>query len=440
MASSSKEAESAEVSEGQFSEEHFTPVLSSDEEDYDDYTDKDVEEFPELDYTEEQLEEAVSKLSKPDYEQYVQLRTQYLQQYRVTGRIQTVSDLVRNTLEDRFPGIPRSDARAVLELRSQLEFEFKQKKKEGEKLKDKGEEVTADTEVEVLTKHSKKEPGVEKLTPFLAQTIKECINISAEPDDSLLIKVKPNAPLHQALTEDELDLQAFFRGEDSDAVSEYSLISKEEEDPFTPAAAKSLLYTLAENNKQQAKLQEEAARLLGKGGMPQEAAEDVFKQALGVKRKSTAISEELYENCDNDNEYHMIMCMGVRVLDEARAWRLRKKLKPKKGEFKDLNPRTFKDLSYQFGLATTTVNRNYNEAMKYHKLRRRKRSKKTDENTDQKREEEEEIEMRETSEEFSDEETKEQRETVIETAGEEPILLLVPKTEPAEQMPPQASE
>ena len=30
-------------------------------------TEKDVEEFPELDYTDEQLQEAVSKLSKPDY-------------------------------------------------------------------------------------------------------------------------------------------------------------------------------------------------------------------------------------------------------------------------------------------------------------------------------------------------------------------------------------
>ena len=87
-------------------------------------------------------------------------------------------------------------------------------------------------------------------------------------------------------------MQAFFGEEDSDAASEYSLTS-EEEDPFTPAAAKNLLYSLAESNKQHAKLQEEAARLLGRGGIPQEAAEEVFKQALGGKRKSTAISEQL---------------------------------------------------------------------------------------------------------------------------------------------------
>ena len=198
------------MTEGRFSEEHFTPILSSDEEEYDDYTEKDVEEFPELDFTDEQLKEAVSKLSKTDYEQYVQLRDQYLMQYRVTGRIQTFSDLVRSSLKDRYPGIPGAEIKAVLELRSQLEFEFKQKKKDGEKLKDKGEVTTADTEIEVPTKHSKKDQGVEKLTPFLAQTIKECIDISAEPDESLLIKVRPNVPLHQALTEDELDLQAFL--------------------------------------------------------------------------------------------------------------------------------------------------------------------------------------------------------------------------------------
>ena len=145
----------------------------------------------------------------------------------------------------------------------------------------------------------------------MAQTIKECIDISEEPDDSLLIKVRPNILLHQALTEDELDLHTFFGEEESDAVSEYSLISEEEEDPFTPAAAKNLLYTLVENNNQHAKLQEDAGKLLGRGGIPQEAAEEVFTQALGVKRKSIVISEELYDNCVDETEFHLVMCLGV---------------------------------------------------------------------------------------------------------------------------------
>ena len=261
-----------------------------------------------------------------------------------------------------------------------------------------------------------------------------------EPDEALLIKVKPNVPLHQALTEDDLDLHAFIGDEDSDAVSEYSLISEEEADPFMAAAAKKLLCNLAESNKQQAKLQEDAAKLLGRGGIPQEAAEEVFKQALGVKMKSTPISEELYENCVDETEFHLIMCMGVRVLDEARAWRLRKKMKPKKGEFKDLNPRTFKNLSIQFGLTPTTVNRNYNEAMKYHILRRCKKSKKTAKSTDPEEDEEEEEETSETSEELSEEEVEVQKETMAEPEGEVLKLPLVPKTELVEPTLPPVSE
>ena len=79
MASTSKESVQIEEEDGQFSEKHFTHVLSSGEEDYDDYTEKDIEEFPELDFTDDQLEEAVSKLDKREYKQYVALRDQYHQ-------------------------------------------------------------------------------------------------------------------------------------------------------------------------------------------------------------------------------------------------------------------------------------------------------------------------------------------------------------------------
>ena len=174
------------------------------EEDYEDYTEQDVEEFPELDYSDKQLAEAVSKLDKKEYKQHISLRDQYLQQYREVDRINTFSNWVRESLQERFPGIPGADAKAVLELREKLEF--KKKRKEGKMLKDKGETITEDTEIEVPIKCVKKEQGVEKLTPFLAQTIKECIDLSVEPDESLLIKMWPNVPLHQALTDDKMDL------------------------------------------------------------------------------------------------------------------------------------------------------------------------------------------------------------------------------------------
>ena len=115
-------------------------------------------------------------------------------------------------------------------------------------------------------------------------------------------------------------------------------------------------------------------------------------------------------------------------------------MKAKKGEFKDLNPRTFKDLSIQFSLAPTTVNRNYNEAMKYHKLRRCKKSKKTYKSTNPEEHEEEDIETSKTSEELSDKEVEVQRETIAEPEGEVPKLPLVPKSELVEPTPPPANK
>ena len=126
------------------------------------------------------------------------------------------------------------------------------------------------------------------------------------------------------------------------------------------------------------------------------------------------------------------MCMEVWVLDEARAWRLRKKLKPKKGELKDHNLRSFKDLSIQFGLAPSMVNRNYNEAMKYHKLPKGKKSKKTDESTDPEGGVGEEKKTSETSEEFSDEEPEVQEEPMVGAEKAVPKLPLALKKEPTE--------
>ena len=243
-----------------------------------------------------------------------------------------------------------------------------------------------------------------------------------------------------------MDLHAYFGEDDhSDAISENSLLS-EEEDPFTPAAAKDLLLTLAEQNKQQAKLQAEAAKLQEKGGLPQETAEEVFKQALGFKRRSTAISEELYEQCHNEAEFHLILCLRVRVLEEAKAWRLREELQPKKGEFKNINPRTFTELAKQFNLAPTTVNRNYNEAISYHKLRKPKSPKRKPDakQTDQGKEV---VETSKTpssktsSEDGSEREhSSDQDMEIVEVGEEAPKVPLVLKQELVEQQPHSESE
>ena len=109
-------------------------------------------------------------------------------------------------------------------------------------------------------------------------------------------------------------------------------------------------------------------------------------------------------------------------------------------EFKDINPRTFKELARQFNLAPTTMNRNYNEAIKYHKLRKpksptRKDGKKTDQ-------EGEVVEMSRTPSHENlletgsdkDHSPKQDMDIVeLKGEGEVPKVLLVLKQEPSKQ-------
>ena len=78
-----KMAEGSEQKEiGQFSEEYFTHVLSEGEEDYDDYTEQDLLEHPELAYTDEQVQQEKQKLSAQEKQVFEELQAHHLLQYR----------------------------------------------------------------------------------------------------------------------------------------------------------------------------------------------------------------------------------------------------------------------------------------------------------------------------------------------------------------------
>ena len=96
-----------------------------------------------------------------------------------------------------------------------------------------------------------------------------------------------------------------------------------------------------------------------------------------------------------------------------------------------MNPRSFKDLAVQFGLAPTTINRNYNEAVSYHKLRKHKKSKKSDESADSNCSDEEEREASETSGESLEEQPEPQEEQMAGTE-EDPKIPQMLKQEPVE--------
>ena len=134
-------------------------------------------------------------------------------------------------------------------------------------------------------------------------------------------------------------------------------------------------------------------------------------------------------------------------MEEAKAWRLREEKQTKKGEFKSINPRTFGELAEQFGLAETTVNRNYNEAISYHKLRKPKLPKRKPDEKKEGTDVETEGEMSKTSTPRTLQETGTERGSspdrateIIKMGEAPPKVPLVLKHEPDEQMPCPESE
>ena len=110
---------------GKHSEETFQHVLAEGEEDFDDYSAKELEMFPELGFNKQEVENVVQELSPSLRQRYRELRSFHLHQYRTSGRIHAFSDVVRDCMSARYPGIPGSGSNEVLQARDSLYHEFK---------------------------------------------------------------------------------------------------------------------------------------------------------------------------------------------------------------------------------------------------------------------------------------------------------------------------
>ena len=117
--------------EGAHSEETYQHVLAEGEDDYDDYTTQELNMFPELGFEESEVEEVVKELSPALKKKYRELRTFHVHQYRTTGRMHAFSDVVRECMTERYPGIPGGSSNEVIKARDELYKQFKKRRAEG---------------------------------------------------------------------------------------------------------------------------------------------------------------------------------------------------------------------------------------------------------------------------------------------------------------------
>ena len=118
----------AEEKETGFNPETYTHILPEGVPDFDDYTEEDLQQDPELGLTDEEVAAEVAKLSEEDKKLYEQIKTFTDSFYRQHGYIIPITDLIQVTMMKRFPGIPTQTAEQQEELRQELLQEVRKRK------------------------------------------------------------------------------------------------------------------------------------------------------------------------------------------------------------------------------------------------------------------------------------------------------------------------
>ena len=118
----------AEEKDTGFNPETYSHVLPKGIPDFDDYTEEDLQQDPELGLTDEEVAAEVAKLSEEDKKLYEQVKTFTDAFCRQHGYIIPITDLIQITMTKRYPGIPTQTAEQQEELRQELLQEIRKGK------------------------------------------------------------------------------------------------------------------------------------------------------------------------------------------------------------------------------------------------------------------------------------------------------------------------
>ena len=110
----------AEEKETRFNPETYSHILPEGIPDFDDYTEEDLQQDPELGLTDEEVAAEVAKLSEGNKKLYEQIKTFTDSFYRQHGYIIPIIDLIQITMTKCFPGIPTQTSEQQEELRQEL--------------------------------------------------------------------------------------------------------------------------------------------------------------------------------------------------------------------------------------------------------------------------------------------------------------------------------
>ena len=253
--------------DSQFNPYTYSHVLEPGEEDYDDYTEEDARKYPELEKTDQEIEEERSKMSKEDQEHFDEIKQYAETSYRQRGQISVPTFDAVMAVHQRYPKVPTSSEIELEETRRELAVEGRKRRSEIEagtlqprKIRRVVPETLTDDIIHVIGDSSDEEADPEE-RPRERKPLQILIDSGIDPSRQLEID---DAKFNIQIGNDpeDLEVEEIHPDDDSDAdsVKTDGTVTSIRTDPV-PKKVKELFDRLANSHRDQAETYNELAKM-----------------------------------------------------------------------------------------------------------------------------------------------------------------------------------
>ena len=319
-----------------FNPETYTHILPEGQEDFEDSTEADLQQNPELGYTDEQVEAEVEKMTEEEKSLYSQIKDFTDTFYRQHGYIIPLGDIVRLYMTGRYPEIPTSTAEEQDQLREELLREVRKRE--------------AAEEADVMEVPLRKIRRVQKeLVP------QKIIDITGEddPDKPTVITILPGKNPYDQIDAEE-DAHEYMVGDetkseihpDDDAADDLSVITLDSYKDLDSEKVREIWKGMAEVKEKERDYYNQLA-----GMVDEMTPNDIYATVQVTPRPGTTLpqcAEDLLEELGNEETFRRILAVGYM------AWEKFEKNRTKRAEV-PYKPSTIREVAKKFLTTTSRI-------------------------------------------------------------------------------------
>ena len=280
---------------------NFPHWLDSDEEDYDDFSEKDKDKNPEYFLTDKEVEAAFQEMTEEEKKMFLEYKAFHEAEYRQFGEIWPLSDYVQAIMKYHKPGIPTQSTEMQERLRSKL----LQKARTKDELRERGD-------------LPEKKPKVKRIrTTFLGPSTER----EEKEDGTVVVKLLPSKDPYEDLfhEEDELvDLTGLDSASevnpDEESGDDLSIVTLDSLSNINKDKVKELWSEMAETKAKEADIYSKLASMVE--DMPPAVIQETVAQTPRPGSTIPGCIETFYHELGNASLFKRIVATGFLMYEQ----------------------------------------------------------------------------------------------------------------------------